>query len=87
MKCNQCEMIQISTGGISMPCHEIGCPNAHKVWNEEDQEWVNPEPEENEDDDPNFCPKCGDHFFCHNDDGSCVNDEPVDDEEEEFFEG
>lgn len=40
MKCNQCEMLQISTGGISLPCHELGCPNTHKDWNEEDQEWV-----------------------------------------------
>ena len=24
--------------------------------------------------DPNFCPDCGQHFFAHNDDGSCVKD-------------
>jgi hypothetical protein len=42
-------MLQISTGGMSLPCHEIGCPNTHKVWNEEDQEWVTPEPEANDD--------------------------------------
>ena len=50
MKCNQCEMLQISTAGISLPCHEIGCPNARKVWDEEEQEWVMPEPEQDEDD-------------------------------------
>ncbi len=46
MKCNQCEMLQITAGGISAPCHEIGCPNAHKVWDEDEQEWVTPERDE-----------------------------------------
>lgn len=40
MKCNQCEMLQITMGGISQPCHEHGCPNAYKDWDEESQEWV-----------------------------------------------
>ncbi len=48
MKCNQCEMLQISTGGISLPCHETGCPNTHKDWDEEEQEWVTPEPDEDD---------------------------------------
>lgn len=48
MKCDQCEMLQISTAGVSLPCHEIGCPNTHKVWNEEEQEWQN-QPEEEDD--------------------------------------
>lgn len=46
MKCDQCEMLQISTGGVSLPCHETGCPNTNKVWDEEEQEWVDPEPDE-----------------------------------------
>lgn len=50
MKCNQCQMLQISTGGISLPTHETGCPNARKVWDEEEQEWVVPKPETDEDD-------------------------------------
>lgn len=49
MKCNQCEMLQITTGGISLPCHETGCPNTHKVWNEEDEEWQTPEVENDDD--------------------------------------
>lgn len=49
MRCNQCEMLQISTAGVSLPCHEIGCPNTHKIWDKENEEWVNPEPEENDD--------------------------------------
>ena len=43
-------MLQISTGGMSLPCHEHGCPNTHKVWDEEEQDWVAPEPETDEDD-------------------------------------
>lgn len=49
MKCNQCNMLQITTGGISLPCHELGCPNTHKDWNEEEQEWVTPEVENDDD--------------------------------------
>jgi hypothetical protein len=51
MKCNQCEMLQISTGGMSLPCHEIGCPNTHKVWDKEEQEWVNPPRDDDYEDD------------------------------------
>jgi hypothetical protein len=29
-------------------CHETGCPNMHKVWDSEEQEWIKPEPEEEE---------------------------------------
>ncbi|MBP8115641.1 MAG: hypothetical protein KAY50_09810 [Chitinophagaceae bacterium] len=49
MKCNQCNMLQISTGGISLPCHETGCPNSKKVWNEEDEIWEEPETDDFED--------------------------------------
>jgi hypothetical protein len=24
----------------------------------------------------NYCPKCGNHFFVHNDDGSCIDEAP-----------
>lgn len=51
MKCNQCNMMQITLGKASQACHEHGCPNTHKVWNEEDQEWVTPEPEDDFDED------------------------------------
>jgi hypothetical protein len=37
-------------GGASAYCHETGCPNTHKVWDEEDQEWKTPEPEPEDDD-------------------------------------
>ena len=33
------------------------------------------------DDTGNYCPKCGEHFFVHNDDGSCVNDGSLQGEE------
>lgn len=49
MKCNQCNMLQISTGNISLPCHETGCPNTHKVWDEENEEWITPEVENDDD--------------------------------------
>lgn len=51
MKCNQCEMLQISMGLVNLPTHEIGCPNTHKDWDEEEQEWVARTPEPEEDDD------------------------------------
>ena len=50
MRCNQCEMLKISTGGISLPCHETGCINTHKVYDKEENQWVTPEPEEDDDD-------------------------------------
>jgi hypothetical protein len=31
----------------------------------------------NEDLMSNYCDKCGVHFFAHNDDGSCVDEDPV----------
>lgn len=50
MKCNQCEMLQITTGNISLPCHETGCPNAHKVWDEVNELWYIPDADDDEDD-------------------------------------
>lgn len=35
MKCNQCDSATIN--GVF--CHESGCPNIGKRWNEEDQEF------------------------------------------------
>lgn len=36
ISCNQCEAIMIN--GIF--CHETGCPNAHKTWIEDREDWV-----------------------------------------------
>lgn len=42
--CNQCEALMIN--GVF--CHETGCPNSRKVWDDEDG-WVDPAPEINDD--------------------------------------
>ena len=34
--CDQCEMLNIN----GIPCHETGCPNESRQWDEERQEWV-----------------------------------------------
>lgn len=36
MRCNQCEMLSIN----GTPCHETGCPNSRKDWDEHRQEWI-----------------------------------------------
>lgn len=36
MKCNQCQALMIN--GVF--CHETGCPNSRKTWDEERQEWI-----------------------------------------------
>jgi hypothetical protein len=36
MRCNQCEMLSIN----GVPCHETGCPNEWRTWDEERQEWI-----------------------------------------------
>jgi hypothetical protein len=36
VKCDQCEMVSIN--GVA--CHEIGCPNSKKTWNESAQTWL-----------------------------------------------
>ena len=41
-KCDQCDSAYIN----GVYCHEHGCPNRNKVWDEEAQEWVTPEQEE-----------------------------------------
>jgi hypothetical protein len=43
--CNQCEMLNIN----GIPCHETGCPNESKTWDEERQDWVR----------YYECPECG----------------------------
>jgi len=41
----------VVTYGNSGPvfCHEHGCPNTHKVYNKEEDEWVTPEVENDDD--------------------------------------
>lgn len=36
VKCDQCEMVSIN----GTACHEIGCPNSGKRWNESAQTWI-----------------------------------------------
>lgn len=36
MHCDQCQMLSIN----GLPCHETGCPNSRKTWNEDRQEWI-----------------------------------------------
>jgi hypothetical protein len=50
-KCNQCGSLYIQ--GIY--CHETGCPNTHKIWDEDLEEWVYPEAEQY---DPWYDPEC-----------------------------
>lgn len=40
MKCDQCEMVQITLGAASQPCHESGCPNRNARWDAETESWV-----------------------------------------------
>ena len=41
-KCNQCDSMTIN----GVYCHERGCPNTDKIWDPEEEEWVEDEPEE-----------------------------------------
>jgi hypothetical protein len=36
VKCDSCQMLSIN----GIPCHETGCPNSRKTWDENRQEWV-----------------------------------------------
>lgn len=36
-KCHQCDSAIIQ----GVYCHEFGCPNWNKVWNDEEEMWVN----------------------------------------------
>ena len=36
MKCNQCEATMIN--GVF--CHEMGCPNSHKIWDADTETWT-----------------------------------------------
>ena len=38
-KCNQCDSVTIN----GVYCHERGCPNTNKFWDEHNQEWVTEE--------------------------------------------
>ena len=41
-KCNQCDSATVN----GYYCHEHGCPNAHKVWDEEEEMWMEEEYDE-----------------------------------------
>lgn len=36
MNCNQCQMLSIN----GVPCHETGCSNSRKTWDEDRQKWI-----------------------------------------------
>lgn len=36
LHCDQCEMLSIN--GVA--CHETGCPNSRKTWDDERQDWI-----------------------------------------------
>ena len=36
VRCDQCEMLSINGVG----CHETGCPNSRKTWDENRQDWI-----------------------------------------------
>jgi hypothetical protein len=46
-KCNQCDSMTIN----GHYCHETGCPNTNKVWDNEEEEWVGIEEDDWEDND------------------------------------
>lgn len=46
IKCDQCNMLSIN----GMATHETGCPNTHKVYDFDEEEWVTPTDEEEEQD-------------------------------------
>ncbi len=35
-KCDQCEQLRIN----GVVCHEIGCPNMGRTWDEEREQWI-----------------------------------------------
>ena len=49
LHCDQCEMLSIN----GIPCHEIGCPNAKKMWDPEQEEWVTLVE----------CSRCGEEYY------------------------
>ena len=50
MKCNQCDSVVVTCGNSGpVFCHETGCPNTHKVWDKENEEWITPEVENDDD--------------------------------------
>ena len=36
MKCDHCQMLSIQ----GMACHETGCPNSKKTWDEDRERWI-----------------------------------------------
>lgn len=58
MNCDQCQMVSIN--GVA--CHEIGCPNANKVWR--DGIWLS----------THACPECGSVYDDYDDMARCCTD-------------
>ena len=84
-KCDQCDSATIQ----GVYCHETGCVNAKKVWNEEEQKWVDP---------PFECEQCGDtmdEYYLYDGEKICsscyddytADDFPQDDDDLENFWG
>lgn len=46
VRCDRCEMCSIN----GLACHETSCPNARKVWDADNREWVRPGAEEMDND-------------------------------------
>lgn len=61
MKCDQCNAAMIN--GIF--CHERGCPNTRKRWDNDSQEWRK----------VYTCPECGGEFFDAEEAYACCNGE------------
>lgn len=80
MKCNQCNMLQVSNGGVSLPTHEIGCLNANRIWNEEEQEWQDRQALTVEDDDEDWMEDVEDEWGDEDDDDFDDEDEDEDDD-------
>ncbi len=67
MKCNQCNPVMIN--GVF--CHESGCPNQGKKWNNDTQEFMT----------VYACQECGSEYFYPESIESCC--QPIEEEEEE----
>lgn len=66
--CDQCQMLNIN--GVN--CHEHGCPNKNKHWDQEREQWI-----------AYFeCPECGDQIEVGE---SCNCLDPVEDEAEDAY--
>ena len=50
ISCNHCQPMMINR----VFCHETGCPNSKKDWDEENEEWVTPANDEDYEWDEDF---------------------------------